>query len=186
MEQRTTENLLKMLDFDFFEVLDSVTIARSRKHIEKYYNTSKIGKFPERRKPITLRPSLSDLPTAINYKEIYDELMQLTLKIYTPSEHIYPSKIGKYIEQTHHKGNNLTQSGREEGIRRLMSVNLLKRLESSVASFQLTLKRIKNLIDDTIAEIDRYKKCHRFPSSLALPSRSVYWKVWMTSAFGMT
>lgn len=42
-EKRTTANLLKMLDFDFFEVLDSVTIARSRKHIQKYYDTSAIG-----------------------------------------------------------------------------------------------------------------------------------------------
>lgn len=73
-EERTTDNLLRRLDFDFFEVLDSVTIARSRKHIEKYYNTEKIGKFPERRKPISLRPSLTDLPSAINYNEIYEHL----------------------------------------------------------------------------------------------------------------
>ena len=68
---RTTEKLLKMLDFDFFEVLDSVTIARSRKHIEKYYDTSDIGKFPTRLKPISLSPCLTDLKSAINYNEIF-------------------------------------------------------------------------------------------------------------------
>ena len=73
--QRTTDTLLRTLDFDFFEVLDSVTIARSRKHIEKYYNTEKIGKFPERRKPISKRPGLTDLKNAINYNEIYEQLM---------------------------------------------------------------------------------------------------------------
>lgn len=158
-EERTTDNLLRRLDFDFFEVLDSVTIARSRKHIEKYYNTEKIGKFPERRKPISLRPSLTDLPSAINYNEIYEQLSQLQLEIYTPSAYIFPSKMQKYIDLTHHKGNNLTQSGREEGIRRLMSVNLLKRLESSVSSFRLTLERIRNLIMETIEGITQYEKC---------------------------
>lgn len=157
-EERTTDNLLRRLDFDFFEVLDSVTIARSRKHIEKYYNTEKIGKFPERRKPISLRPSLTDLPSAINYNEIYEQLSQLQLEIYTPSAYIFPSKMQKYIDLTHHKGNNLTQSGREEGIRRLMSVNLLKRLESSVLSFRLTLERIRNLIMETIEGITQYEK----------------------------
>lgn len=157
-EQRTTDNLLRRLDFDFFEVLDSVTIARSRKHIEKYYNTEKIGKFPERRKPISLRPSLTDLPSAINYNEIYEQLSQLQLEIYTPSAYIFPSKMQKYIDLTHHKGNNLTQSGREEGIRRLMSVNLLKRLESSVSSFRLTLERIRELIMETIDGITQYEK----------------------------
>lgn len=157
-EYRTTNALLKMLDFDFFELLDSVTIARSRKHIEKYYDTSEIGKFPERNKPISLRPELTDLSSAINYNEIYEQLISLSLCIYTPSNYIFPSKMQKYIELTHNKGEGLTQTGREEGIRRLMSINLLKRLESSVNSFQLTLNRIKKLIEDTIKSIDNYEK----------------------------
>ena len=155
--QRTTSNLLKMLDFEFFEVLDSVTIARSRNNIQKYYNTKKIGRFPERRKPISKRPNLTDLKNAINYNEIYEQLITLTLEIYTPSAYIFPSKLAKYEQLTHNKGTSLTQAGREEGIRRLMSVNLLKRLESSVYSFQLTLTRIKNLIVHTINSIDRYE-----------------------------
>lgn len=158
-EERSTDRLLRTLDFDFFEVLDSVTIARSRKHIEKYYNTAQIGKFPERLKPISKRPKLTDLKDAINYNEIYEELMMLGLEIYTPSAYIFPSKMSKYQALMHNKGNSLTQSGREEGIRRLMRVNLLKRLESSVYSFNLTLTRIKDLIEKTIAAIDKFEKC---------------------------
>ena len=156
-EAGTTDALLRTLDFDFFELLDSVTIARSRKHIEKYYNIAEIGKFPERKKPISRRPQLTDLNSAINYNEIYEQLMLLTLCIYTPSNYIFPSKMQKYIDLTHNKGDNLTQTGREEGIRRLMSINLLKRLESSVNSFQLTLKRIKALIESTIKAIDDFE-----------------------------
>lgn len=156
-DQRTTEKLLSMLDFDFFTLLDSVTIARSRRHIQKYYNMSDIGQFPRRLKPISLRPCLTDLPRAINYKDIYEQLNALNLSIYTPSNYIQPSRLSKYMEQTHNKGNSLTQRGREEGIRRLMSINLLKRLESSVYSFRLTLERIDKLIADTIATIQNYQ-----------------------------
>lgn len=155
--QRTTEKLLSMLDFDFFTLLDGVTIARSRRHIQKYYNMADIGQFPRRLKPISLRPCLTDLPRAINYKDIYEQLNALNLSIYTPSNYIQPSRLSQYIEQTHNKGNSLTQQGREEGIRRLMSINLLKRLESSVYSFRLTLERINKLIAGTIATIQNYQ-----------------------------
>ena len=155
---RTTDALLKILDFDFFELLDSVTIARSRKHIEKYYDTADIGKFPIRKKPISLRPVLTNLETATNYNQIYEELSKLSLCIYTPSNYIFPSKMQKYIELTHNKGNELTQTGREQGIRKLMSVNLLKRLESSINSFQLTLQRIYSLINDTVDKINRFEQ----------------------------
>lgn len=156
-EKRTTDALLRALDFDFFELLDSVTIARSRKHIEKYYNTADIGKFPERLSPLSLRPRLTDLNDAINYNDIYTLLMSLNLSIYTPSNFIMPSKLAKYLALTHHKGTSLTQQGREEGIRRLMSINLLKRLESSVYSFRLTVDRIRKQIDSTIQAINNYQ-----------------------------
>lgn len=156
--ERTTDALLKTLDFDFFELLDSVTIARSRKHIEKYYDTTDIGKFPHRNVPISLSPKLTDLESATNYNQIYEELSKLSLCIYTPSNYIFPSKIQKYIDLTHNKGNELTQKGREQGIRKLMSVNLLKRLESSVNSFQLTLQRIYSLINNTVDKINRFEQ----------------------------
>jgi len=149
---RTTEALLKSLDFDFFKVLDSVTIARSRKHIEKYYNMDDIGSFPERLKPISLRPPMTDLESAINYTDIYEQLMQLNLSVYIPTDFIFPSKLSKYVDTS----KNINRAGREKGIRRLMSINLLKRLESSVESFRLTIGRVKKLIDDTIAEIDAF------------------------------
>lgn len=157
---RTTENLLKMLDFDFFEVLDSVTIARSRKHIQKYYDTSDVGTFPTRLKPISLRPHLTDLKKAINYNEIFEQLMLLSLSIYTPTHYILSSKMDKYAELYGDNKVNVgfTQANREQGIRRLTAINLMKRMESSVYSFNLTLKRIKDLIENTINTIDRFDK----------------------------
>ena len=155
-EVRTTDELLRTLDFDFFELLDSVTIARSRKHIHKYYNIADIGKFPERLPPISLRPCLTDLNNAINYNDIYNLLIEMNLSIYTPSNFIMASRLAKYIDGDKHK-RNMTQQGREEGIRRLMRINLLKRLESSVYSFRLTIERIKKLIDDTIETIRKYQ-----------------------------
>lgn len=157
---RTTENLLKMLDFDFFEVLDSVTIARSRKHIQKYYDTSDIGTFPTRLKPISLQPQLTDLKEAINYNEIFEQLMLLTLTIYTPTHYILSSKMEKYAELYEDNKVNVgfTQANREQGIRRLTAINLMKRMESSVYSFNLTLIRIKDLIESTINTIDQFDK----------------------------
>ena len=156
IEYRTTDRLMRSLDFDFFEILDAVTIARSRRHIEKYYNVSEIGKFPTRLPPISKRPPLTDLNKAITYDEIYDMLLSLTLSIYTPSNYILPSRMEKYAGLNHEGKNSLTQVGREQGIRRLMSINLLKRLESSVHSFRLTLKRIQNLICETLNTIGHY------------------------------
>ena len=154
-EERTTKTLLEMLSFDFFEVLDSVTIARSRKHIEQYYDTTDIGKFPERLKPISRAPQLTDLPTAVSFNDIFVSVTELNLAIYTPSDFILPSKLEKYME-VHEDGRfgNLSRSGRERGIRQLMSINLLKRLESSVNSFRLTLERIRKYIEATIKAID--------------------------------
>jgi len=168
--ERTTANLLKMLDFDFFEVLDSVTIARSRKHIQKYYDTSDIGTFPVRLPPISKNPPLTDLKNAINYNEIFEQLMQLTLSIYTPSHYILPSKIEKYAE-LFGDDSSLTQVGREQGIRRLMAINLMKRMESSVYSFNLTLTRIKEQIERTIQTIIDFDKMSPTEVSLTDLSR---------------
>ncbi len=154
-EERTTQRLLDSLSFDFFEVLDSVTIARSRKHIAQYYDTADIGKFPTRLTPKSYSPNLTDINDAINYNEIFEELNRLNLCIYRPSSYILPSKIHKYIDtddEAEFGGHSV--SGREIGISRLMSTNLLKRLESSVNSFRLTLSRIEALISNTIAKID--------------------------------
>lgn len=133
-----------------------MTIARSRKHIQKYYDTTDIGTFPTRLKPISLRLPLTDLKEAINYNEIFEQLMQLSLTIYTPTHFILPSKMEKYAELYEDNKVNVgfTQANREQGIRRLTAINLMKRMESSVYSFNLTLKRILELIDSTIHTID--------------------------------
>ncbi|MBO7233874.1 MAG: DEAD/DEAH box helicase family protein [Paludibacteraceae bacterium] len=167
VEERTTKELLNRLSFDFFEVLDSVTIARSRKHIEQYYDTVDIGKFPTRLSPIARRPDLSDLDSAINYNEIYEIVSKLNLAIYTPSDFIMASRKEIYQEvDTDRDYSGLTMSGREKGIRRLMSINLLKRLESSVNSFRLTLERIKNLISSTIDKLATIEQGENFELEL--------------------
>ena len=158
VDERTADALLERLDFDFFELLDSVTIARSRKHIEKYYDTAAIGKFPIRMKPDSPRPFLTSLPKAINYNEIYEQLQALSLMIYLPSRFIFDSAKDKYGISEDTDYSNLSQIGREKGIHRLMSIGLLKRLESSVYSFRLTLERIKELNKKTICTINDYEQ----------------------------
>ena len=157
-EERTTERLLRMLDFDFFKLLDAVTIARSRKHIQQYYDTADIGTFPERLKPISRQPHLTDLNTAINYNEIFEQLQQLRLAIYAPSAFILPSKLYKYKEEESTSGHRLSIEEREQGIQRLMNIQLLKRLESSVNSFRLTLGRIRDYMQETLDAIARYQQ----------------------------
>jgi len=157
-EERTTERLLRMLDFDFFKLLDAVTIARSRKHIQQYYDTTDIGKFPERLKPISRQPHLTDLDSAINYNEIFEELQSLHLAIYAPSAFILDSQLYKYQEEESTTGHRLSIEDRERGIQRLMNMQLLKRLESSVNSFRLTLNRISEYMDETLNAIERFKK----------------------------
>ena len=156
-EERTTERLLRMLDFDFFKLLDAVTIARSRKHIQQYYDTTDIGTFPKRLKPISRQPHLTDLDTAINYNEIFEQLQQLRLAIYAPSAFILDSKLDKYKEEST-TGHRLSIEEREQGIQRLMNIQLLKRLESSVNSFRLTLGRIRDYMQETLDAIARYQK----------------------------
>ena len=151
--ERTTKNLLSQLDFDFFEVLDSVTIARSRHHIQNYYDTTDIGTFPKRNKPISLYPKLTDRPGAINYKEVFECLNDLKLTIYTPTKFILPSKLSKYLSEEETEN---FRKGRETGIQRLMSINMLKRMESSVHSFLLTVKRVYGYLYDTSQIIEQF------------------------------
>ncbi len=153
-DQRTTEALTRMLDFEFFEVLDQVTVVRSRKHIQRHYDMAALGPFPRRNKPISKRPHLSTLEGAISYHEIYEELEDLSLAIYIPSQYLQPSKVSKYANES---GGNLTMAGRETGLRKLMNANLLKRLESSVWSFRMTLERILGYMTATLDVIDAYK-----------------------------
>lgn len=155
-EKRTTEKLVDSLSYDFVQLLDAVTIARSRSHIIKYYNTNDVGKFPTRLSPISRRPKLTDLNDAITFADIAEMLNRLNLSIYTPSLFIFESEKGNY--GIDYEGEGLTVDGREKGIRKLMAINLLKRLESSVNSFRLTVTRIHDFIKDSITAIDKFEE----------------------------
>lgn len=155
--ERTTERLLEELSFDFFELLDAVTIARSRSHIVKYYDTSEIGDFPKRLPPVSCRPALSvGVDDCVTFSDIANRIELLSLAIYTPSHYIKSSALSSY--DINLEGSGISIQGRETGLRRLMATNLLKRLESSVNSFRLTLEKITSYIDKTIATIDSYLK----------------------------
>ena len=158
-EERTTKALLDSLSFDFYEILDSVTIARSRKHILKYYDTADIGKFPTKYKPINKDFELTKLNDFYSFKDIFNFLSSLNLSIYTPSQYILPDRKAiyekKYDTQLKNKS-ALKQSTRESGIMKLMRVNLLKRLESSIEAFRLTLTKLHTNIDLTLKTIDKF------------------------------
>lgn len=153
-EERTSDRILQMLDFDFFELLDSVTIARSRKHIQAFYDTTEIGAFPDRLPPKSIREPLTNLSDVPDFNEIFEQLQALTLAVYTPLAYVFPSRIGKYEDlynvTTGSARSNLGQRGREQGLKKLMTVNLLKRLESSVDAFRLTLSKIDDSVDRTL------------------------------------
>ena len=162
LEERTTQQLLKSLNnnFDFFKLLDSVTIARSRKHIEKYYNIEKIGKFPNRLKPITHHAEITDIKDFIEISELYKALTKLNMSIYSPFEYILDNKKDFYsnLYDTNIKENvSFKQSHREKSLQILMRVNLLKRLESSIDSFRITLSKFIKEIDITIKKIEEFE-----------------------------
>lgn len=159
-EDRTTDRILQMLDFDFFELLDAVTIARSRKHIQAFYDMTEIGAFPERLPPKSIREPLTDLPDLPGFNDIFEQLQALTLAVYTPLAYVFPSRIGKYEDLYNvtvgNARSNLGQRGREQGLKKLMTVNLLKRLESSVDSFRLTLTKIERAAERTLSRLDSH------------------------------
>lgn len=164
-EQRTAKAILGALDFDFFELLDSVTIARSRKHIETFYDTTEIGRFPERRKPLSFHCPLTQRTDVIGFNEIFAELSLLKLAVYAPISYILPSRLAKYeaLYDTQVGGgkSKLKQSDREKSLQALMTINLLKRLESSIQSFRLTLQKLKDKHNSTLLKISDYKKTGR-------------------------
>ena len=163
VEERTSQQLLNTLNsnFDFFKLLDSVTIARSRKHIEKYYNMDQIGKFPNRLKPVTHRADITDLEGFIEISELYNELSRLNMSIYSPFDYILDSKREFYSDIYDTKlsdGVSFKQAHRERSLQTLMRVNLLKRLESSVDSFRITLNKFITGIANTIKKIEEFEK----------------------------
>ena len=159
-EERTARAILNSLDFDFFELLDSVTIARSRRHIQTFYDMKDIGRFPERRKPLSFHCPLTQRSDVLKFNEIFDQLSLLKLCVYTPAGYILQSRVKKYIDlhnaQSGDHKENLSLYGREKGLQALMTTNLLKRLESSIESFRLTLRALRENHTSTLAIISRF------------------------------
>lgn len=160
-EERTARAILDSLDFDFFELLDSVTIARSRKHIETFYDTKDIGKFPERRKPLSFHSPLTQRSDVKGFNEIFGDLSLLKLAVYAPISYILPSRLRKYEEMydTHVSGGSgkFRQVDREISLQALMTTNLLKRLESSVESFRITLRSLQGKLQNTLEVIAKFE-----------------------------
>jgi hypothetical protein len=161
-EQRTPSAILSSLDFDFFELLDAVTIARSRRHITTFYDTKEIGEFPTRRKPLSFHWQLTSRTDVMGFNQIFLELAALKLGVYMPVSYILPSRVSEYEEiydtEVSGGGGKLRQRDRELSLRSLMTVNLLKRLESSVAAFRLTLDKLQRLHLSTLARIENFRR----------------------------
>ncbi len=163
VNNRTSKELIKELssNFDFFKLLDSVTIARSRKHIEKYYNMDEIGRFPIRRKPITHHAKITDIEGFIEIKDLYNKLTKLNMSIYSPTDYILDNRKQFYsnkYDTVVQNDKSFKQKDREKSLQTLMRINLLKRLESSVYSFRITLNKFITKIKDTLKTIDKFEK----------------------------
>lgn len=160
-DKRTAAAILKSLDFDFFELLDAVTIARSRKHIETFYDTKDIGKFPERLKPISHHLPITDRADVMGFNDIFGQLTILKLAVYAPISYIQPSRLRKYedLYDTRTEGGKGTfrQVDRERSLQALMTTNLLKRLESSIEAFRLTLGSLSRNIGGALSAIARFE-----------------------------
>jgi hypothetical protein len=158
--RRTSERLLDMLGFDYFRLLDLLTIARSRKHVERYYGTAETGQFPERLPPVNVKAKVDLAGAFPPIASINDDIRRLNLAAYAPLSYLMPSKQAAYDErysQTVRGGTGVfRQADRERSLIHLMRVNLLKRMESSVVSFALTLERQLANVDELISRIDAH------------------------------
>ncbi|MEH7349137.1 helicase-related protein [Gottfriedia acidiceleris] len=161
-EKRTTETFLNMVNPDYFQLLDFLTIARSRKHIEKYYNVKDIGQFPTRLKPISIKADIDKQNKFLQMAQVNEQLESLSFSIYQPMKYVLPQKR-KYYEElydTKVKDGTSTfkQTDREFAVAALMKVNLFKRLESSIHSFNLTLHKLVARIEQTLELLSFHKQ----------------------------
>ena len=156
-ERKTLETLLEMLETDYFKLLDMLTIARSRKHIQKYYDTTHIGKFPERLKPINIKNDIDTQNDFIDLDELNKLIRALNLAIYSPMKYILPSKIAEYSKKYDTKTGKAVfrQIDRETSLIHLMRINILKRMESSIHSFGITISKILKNIDITLEKLNK-------------------------------
>ncbi len=156
-EQRTTQSLLDQLGFDYFKLLDLLTIARSRKHIAKYYDVSEIGKFPRREKPINVKADIDTAGLFPPLREVNRDIRLLNLSAYAPLRYVKHDKVAEYSRRYDMElagGRSFRQLDREESLIHLMRVNLLKRMESSISSFAQTLDKLLGKVRDLLARVD--------------------------------
>ena len=158
--EKTPAKLVEMLGFDYFTLLDHLTIARSRRHVEKYYGTSETGRFPDRLPPINIK---ADVDLAGEFRAIRDinlEIRRLNLASYAPLRYVLPHKQAaydaKYSTQIRGGENFFRQVDREESLIHLLRVNVLKRMESAVSSFTLTIQRQLRDVEATLAHIEAH------------------------------
>lgn len=158
--ERTPSHLIEMLGFDYFTLLDHLTIARSRKHIEKYYGTSETGRFPTRLKPINIKPNVDLAGEFPAIRNINNEIRRLNLASYAPLRYVLPHKQAaydkKYSTQVRGGEGFFRQADREESLIQLLRVNVLKRMESAVPSFALTVQRQLRDVEATLARIEQH------------------------------
>jgi hypothetical protein len=156
--ERTPSRLIEMLGFDYFTLLDLLTIARSRKHIEKYYGTAETGRFPDRLKPINIKSDVDRAGQFRSIREINTEIRRLNLASYAPLRYVLPHRQAAYDKKysTEIKGGEgfFRQADREESLIHLLRVNVLKRMESAVPSFALTVQRQLRDVEAMLARID--------------------------------
>ena len=156
--ERTSARLIEMLGFDYFTLLDLLTIARSRKHIEKYYGTAETGRFPERLKPINIKADVDRLGQFRSIRDINLEIRRLNLAVYAPLRYVFPHKAEaydrKYSTELQSGKGFFRQADREESLIHLLRVNVLKRMESAVSSFALTLQRQLRDVEAMLARIE--------------------------------
>ncbi|AKN32607.1 helicase [Clostridium carboxidivorans P7] len=167
-EERTLDTFMEMINIDYFKLLDTVTIARSRKHIEKYYSTAEIGKFPQRLKPINEKSKIDESDEFPSLNHVNKVIRNLNLSTYSPLKYVLPEKRSEYDKKydTFVKGGQsvFRQVDREESLVSLMRVNILKRMESSINSFGITIAKLLKQIDYTLDKIE--KKQFDYDSSL--------------------
>ena len=161
-KKRTTDSFLDMVNTDYFQLLDIFTIARSRKHIEKYYNVKDIGEFPTRLKPISIKADVDTQNNFIKMSEVNELLESLSFSIYQPMRYVVPQKRRHYeaMYDTKVKDGQSTfkQTDRESAVVALMKVNLFKRLESSIHSFKLTLQKLVARVEKTLHLLSMHKQ----------------------------
>lgn len=159
-EEKTPSLLVEMLGFDYFALLDHLTIARSRRHIEKYYGTTETGKFPDRLPPVNIKADVDRAGEFQSIREINLEIRRLNLAAYAPLRYVLPHKQAaydaKYSTQVRGGESFFRQADREESLIHLLRVNVLKRMESSVSSFALTVRRQLRDVEATLAQIEKH------------------------------